>query len=281
MPDISTLPYLLQLLDDQSDVVRNAVARELAEFGPALEPALSGLSAPPSPGQRHVIRTLLADYSRRALREVWPQWYGLDDDYAKLETALSLIADFQNGPTYPVALRELLDKLAAEFRATRESSPDPLQLAQFLFSEKGLTGERNEYYHPSNSNLVYVIEARRGLPISLSIIYMLVGRRLGMTITGCAWPRHFFARVETGGTFHLVDCFSEGHAVDLDSFLKMQGPSREAARSVIEGVVNAELIIIRVLNNLIHAYAQVDHAANRELFTQLLRDTESGTSGGS
>jgi len=274
MADSKDLPHLIALLDDESDVVREAVMEALAQFGTGLPVALEGLPLPPTEAQRLLIKNLLGQHSRNTLREAWKAWYEVEDDKERLETALSLIADFQNGPDYRRPLSQVLDALAEEFRTREDLPKDAMALARFLFVEKGLKGERADYYHPSNSNLIFVIEARRGLPISLACVYILVGHRLGLDIEGCNWPGHFFARIYVNGTLMLVDCFNEGHCIDVESFLKMQGPSRDAARTVLATQADAETIIARVLGNLVRAYQRIEHQANTELAVELLSDLE-------
>jgi len=274
MADVRQLPFLLQLLDDRSEVVQEALMEELAGFGPDLETELGRLAEPPSHSQRHAIQELLTRYSRKWLRHAWSAWYSVPGDKARLEHALSLIAEFQNGPGYGQHLRRVLDQLAVEFSQRTDLAQDELGLAHFLFIEKGLKGERTDYYHPNNSNLLFVIEARRGLPISLACVYILLGHRLGLDIQGCNWPGHFFARVHVGQTLMLVDCFNEGHCIDVDSFLKMQGPSREAAQAVLATDATAEVIVARVLGNLARAYQRVERWAEAEMFTGLMRDLE-------
>lgn len=273
MADSRNLPFLLQLLDDSSNVVQEALMEEFAQYGPRLHQELDRLSDPPSLTQRHAIHELLSRHNRNWLRDAWAHWYEIEGDKEKLEEALSLIAEFQNGPGYGKRLHDLLDELAEAFRE-REGAGDAVALAQFLFMERGLKGERTDYYHPNNSNLVFVIEARRGLPISLACVYILLGRRLGLDIEGCNWPGHFFARIYDAGTMLLVDCFNEGHCIDVESFLKMQGPSRDAAQAVLATPASAEVIIARVLMNLSRAYQRMESCADSELVAELLKDLE-------
>ncbi len=273
--DSDTLNHLLKLLEDDSPVVQEALAREFSAFGPQLDSTLAALANPPCAEEVARIKTMVADYSRQVLRESWDIWMAQDGEEgpARLESAMTLIANFQNGSGYTPALPALLDGLAEEFRR-RGGTMDEETLARFLFKEKGLEGDRSNYYHPQNSNLVYVVEARRGLPISLACVYMLVGRRLGLDIGGCNWPNHFFARVVLRNKVMLVDCFNGGRMVDRESFLKMQGPSKDAAEAILEGQASVEAIVSRVLGNLVRAYQHVAHEANSQLMMDLLRDME-------
>jgi hypothetical protein len=268
------LTYLMQLLDDRNPVVQEALAREFFAYGRALLPDLARLPQPPDEEALGRIRLLIAGEGRNVLRSAWEAWMAEGGDSPeRLERALSLIAEFQNGAGYEPTLGALLDRLADEFRL-RGGTMDEETLARFLFKEKGIEGDRSNYYHPHNSNLVYVIEARRGLPISLACIYMLVGHRLGFRIGGCNWPNHFYARVMIRHKLILVDCFNGGRMMDREAFLKVQGPSKDAAESIVDEAASVDAIIARVLGNLVRAYQQISHEANSRLMLELLRDME-------
>lgn len=275
MAENEKLQHLLQLLDDPSPVVQEALAREFSALGPRLLERLARLHAAPNEGELRQIKTLVADHGRQVLRQGWEAWMANDGGEAleRLEGAMALIAEFQNGVGYEPSLTSLLDGLAEEFRR-RGGTMDEETLAKFLFKEKGIEGDRSNYYHPHNSNLVYVIEARRGLPISLACVYMLVGHRLGMDIGGCNWPHHFFARVVLRHKVVLVDCFNGGRMLDRESFLKMQGPSKDAAEAILDERASVEAIVSRVLGNLVRAYQHISHEANSRLMMDLLRDME-------
>ena len=280
MPSPSDLPYLIRLLDDESETVQRAVSRELAAFGASLENELARLEQPPDAQQRAALDRLLEKHRGAWLEGVWSEWYDLTGEMEQLERALSLLAAFQSGPECHGKVERLLDALAEEFQNTGEPvDARALALARFLFGEKGLRGERNNYYEPLNSNLVHVIEARSGIPVSLACVYMLTGHRLGLRIRGCNWPGHFFARTvlnagQDNETLLLVDCFNRGHVIDEASFLKMQGPSRQAAQAVLREEADVTTIIARVLSYLARAYRQNEQWANSLLMLDLLKDLE-------
>lgn len=273
MATTQDLPHLISLLDDDSPVVREAVMRELFAFGDALPGLLDTLPTPPSRAQQEALRLVLGDHLRRALRAQWAGWRGLPDDYARIESAQNLIAEFQNGPAYSATLGGLLDGLADGFRA-KYGDRDAHVLARHLFEEVGIEGARRDHHDPHNSNLVRVIENRRGLPISLACVFMLVGRRLGMDVRGVNWPEHFLARVFVNGRETIHDVCRRGPGLDRESFLKMQGPSREAAEAILDQPCGAEVIVARVLRNLVRAYEQDGQEENSELMLDLLQELE-------
>lgn len=81
---------------------------------------------------------------------------------------------------------------------------------RFLFVELGLRGDRDDYFAPENSCLDLVMERRRGLPITLSVIYLEVARRLLRPVHGIALPGHFLCQYDDGLIQVLVDVFHEG-----------------------------------------------------------------------
>lgn len=279
-PDLSQLPYLLQLLDDDSEIVRGAVSRELLQYGSELGEAIAALPEPMDRLRSARLATILSEGAREELRLIWPCWFDVEDETERLELAMVLLADFQDHvetilrgrPHEPLGV--LLDALTLHFRESGMPQ-DPRGLAEFLFAgPRRLRGAANDYFAPQNSNLRYVIEKGRGIPISLSAVFMLVGRRCGFTVGGCNWPGHFLARAEIDGRPYLIDCFNEGNCMELDAFLSMQGPSKAAARRVLEEDASVETVVGRVLNNLVRAYQESGHWANSHLMLELLREVE-------
>ncbi len=80
----------------------------------------------------------------------------------------------------------------------------------FVFNELGFAGNQENYYDPHNSLLSYVLDARRGLPITLSVVYLELGRRAGLEVDGVGLPGHFIVRVRApaAASYVLVDPFN-------------------------------------------------------------------------
>ncbi len=79
-----------------------------------------------------------------------------------------------------------------------------------LFKEQGFRGNRDDYYDPKNSFLNDVIDSRRGLPITLSVLYMEVGQRIGLTLDGVGFPGHFLVKTIVEGDEIVIDPFNAG-----------------------------------------------------------------------
>jgi hypothetical protein len=271
---ISKLDALICLLDDASPVVRDAVTLELVSYGPALEEDLRRVANRPDEAGWELLRRITGTAYRRRLRLAWPHWMNIEGEYARLERALELLAEFQNGPRWRPRLGELLDRIAGEYLG-REELKSPDDLARFLFHEKGMQGVRTAALQSGHSNLVQVIETGCGLPVSLVCIFLLVGARAGLDIQPCNWPRHFLARYRDESELFIVDPANGGAVVDAETFLSMQGTSREAAEAVLAFDVDATTIIARILGNLVRAYRNEDDEENCLLAVDLLREIES------
>jgi regulator of sirC expression with transglutaminase-like and TPR domain len=266
--EASELPFLLKLLDDESPAVRPVVIDRLAALGGSLAAELTRLAEPPGQDTRRLLGELLAGHHRGWLREVWPGWLDSDTDAGKLEKALALLAEFQGGRLDPRGLPEYLDDLVLEFRRSRRKR-DPARLAEFLFETYGLAGAKEDYHHPDHSNLVHVITEKRGIPISLTLTYMLVGGRLGLDIRGCSFPGHFLARVVQGGETLFVDCFHGGRFLRREDILEVQGEASRPLARVLDVVPSPEAILLRVLNNLVRAYTAVGRLDDAALMKEL------------
>ena len=88
-----------------------------------------------------------------------------------------------------------------------------------LFKEQGFCGNRDEYYDPKNSFLNEVLDRKRGLPITLSILYMDVGQRNGLAVEGVGFPGHFLVKTISEGQEIVIDPFNAG---DVKSYEALQ-----------------------------------------------------------
>lgn len=132
-----------------------------------------------------------------------------------------------------------------------------------LFDDCGFTGDRHSYYDPANSLLDQVLDRRRGLPITLSVLMIEVGRRLGVPLDGVAMPGHFLIRDRVlPGVF--VDPFAGGRVLDdadcrvlFHSVVGDKAPFRGAYLDPVPGTA----ILARMAANLVNAYRRCDDRA--------------------
>ena len=156
-----------------------------------------------------------------------------------------------------------LDQLAANVKATLPSGASPERkvgrLNTFLFHEEGFHGNREDYYDPRNSFLNEVLDRKSGIPISLSLVYLEVGRRCGLKVHGVGFPGHFLCKVELDSGELVVDSFARGQLLALDE-LKRRFRAAMGGGAVFDlralRPASAREILVRMLQNLRQVYLQ-------------------------
>src|SRR2546430_14052765 len=105
-----------------------------------------------------------------------------------------------------------LDDLAARSRVPKrgDGRRAVARLRDFLFEEQGFRGNADDYYDPRNSCLNDVLDRQLGIPITLAVLTMEVGRRVGLDIAGVGLPGHFIVSAAVGGRSVLLDPFHGG-----------------------------------------------------------------------
>ena len=168
-----------------------------------------------------------------------------------------LIAAIENPQVDLAAYEAKLAKMAQEVAERFGSQDDERKkrqiLDEYLFQENGFHGGRAEYYHPANSFMDRVIDDREGLPITLAILYIDLGRRLGLQIQGIGLPGHFVAKqVTESGEQQVIDVFDRGKELSEEATEELV--QQYAGRAINESDLQPQRdldILTRVLNNLI------------------------------
>jgi regulator of sirC expression with transglutaminase-like and TPR domain len=144
-----------------------------------------------------------------------------------------------------------LDTFASEVAArTRDASGRGFVNAvnRFLFQEIGLRGDSDDYYDPHNSCLNQVISRRRGIPITLSVLYMEIGRRLSKPVFGIGLPGHFVVQYNDGDYSTFIDPFHGGELLSADQcYDRAQMPIGDPR---VLAPVDKRQILFRMINNL-------------------------------
>jgi len=151
---------------------------------------------------------------------------GGPDDRVDLARAALAIARWEYPGLDVGAYLERLDSLARGVDGPRRSA-DPLgrlhRLREYLFVEQGFAGNREDYYDPRNSFLNDVLDRRQGIPITLSLVLIEVGKRLGLAVEGIGLPGHFIAGARLGDSQILLDPFSAGSVLTPEACEKLVG----------------------------------------------------------
>jgi regulator of sirC expression with transglutaminase-like and TPR domain len=190
-----------------------------------------------------------------------------DDERIDLGRAALEIARIGHPALEPDPWLRRLDALAAGVRPrlARAASPDATvaEVAAYLFEDCGFRGNQEEYYDPRNSYLNDVLERRTGIPISLSVVLLEVGARLGIALEGVGFPGHFLVRI-AGQREPLLDPFFGGRPIDgrqlLARYRAFRGAEVPALPADALEPAGTRSILTRMLRNLVRIYLeQKDH----------------------
>lgn len=210
--------------------------------------------------QAERLKQLAQSIHERAVRDELKAIFASDKKEADIDLmeAALLIARLDNNEVDPKVYLGQMKSMANEINKTLPEDANAKAklkaLNQYLFHETGFHGSRTNYYSRSNSYINETIEDREGLPITLSILYMELGRRLGLDIDGVGLPGHFVVRVNSiSEKGELVDVFEGGEPLSDEAakvmiltanggrfdaeFLKSQ-PKREIIQRMLRNLLN-------------------------------------------
>jgi regulator of sirC expression with transglutaminase-like and TPR domain len=154
-------------------------------------------------------------------------------------------------------IQDHANKVRSRVRSTAQKQALLAHLHDYLFDELGFAGNRDDYYNPINSYLPAVLETKRGLPITLSLVYKLVAERLGLRVWGVGLPGHFVVGVQAEGEPVLVDAFNGGRLLSMDEahekVKEIHGPETPWTEEWLRPVSNRHWLT-RMLQNLLNVF---------------------------
>jgi regulator of sirC expression with transglutaminase-like and TPR domain len=173
------------------------------------------------------------------------------DSVPLLEAAASIALDAY--PTLDLqaslaAFDRLAGELADDCRGASTETARLQRLLRFFFGRKGFAGNLDDYYHPDNSYLHRVLETRRGIPITLAVLLVELGRHVGLDVDGVSFPGHFLVRVNLHEGIVVVDPFT-GASLDVDELTRRAAPHGRELEDLLQPA-GARQILLRMLANL-------------------------------
>lgn len=158
---------------------------------------------------------------------------------------------------------EQLDKMGEEIAARLPEDADPYirieAINHHLYGDLGFAGNDDDYYDPRNSFLNDVLDRGTGIPITLSLVYMEVARRVGLPLVGISMPGHFLVRYAGEDRDIYIDPFDRGviltRAECATRLKQIFGRESELAADHLRPVSSRQ-ILVRILNNLRSIYIQ-------------------------
>jgi regulator of sirC expression with transglutaminase-like and TPR domain len=152
-----------------------------------------------------------------------------DDDSLSLIEAAAAIAQAEHPMLDTQAVLADIDALAERLKRRIPTDAVPVQrlrwLNRFFFQELGFAGNVNDYYDPGNSHLDTVLRTRRGIPITLAVLYIELATQVGLTARGVSFPGHFLIKLRMPEGEVVIDPFS-GQSLSREELDELLAPHR-------------------------------------------------------
>lgn len=178
----------------------------------------------------------------------------LDEDEIDLDEAALSLALLDHPDTDLAPYRELIDTIETRLEIVGGDAETPAEradaLAEVLNGEFGFTGDADSYDDPANADLIRVIDRRRGLPVSLSILWVAVARRLGWQAAALDVPGHVLVLIGQQADPVIVDPFAGGARVGAERLSALVAEFAEAGRAVTHvAAMPNRAVLVRLLQN--------------------------------
>ncbi len=274
---------LIRLLDDSDKEVYGHIEEKLISLGHHVIPFLEDAWASafdPVMQQRiaHIVHKIQFDFLLEELR-LWI--HTGDDDLLK---GTLLVARYQYPELDEEKVRMFLDQVKKDIWLEMNESLTALELVNVMnhifFSKYGFAGNTTNYHAPQNSYINCVIESKKGNPLALSVIYLLVAKSLGLPIYGVNLPEHFILTYlevkeneegNTGRVLFYINPFSKGSVFgkgDIDQFVKKL--NLDPQNSYYQPCSNREMVL-RMIRNLAFSYQKLGDTEKVDELTAMIR----------
>jgi regulator of sirC expression with transglutaminase-like and TPR domain len=266
---------LIKLLADEDPAVYHAVRQRILESGNNAWLRPHALS--PDPLTRRRVQEIIDHLARRETDDQFLAFCLNQGEDFDVETGAWLLALTRYPDINTAAYAALLDSYATDLQERLGSSHldrnSLLVLNRYLFHELAFHGNETDYYNPDNSYLNRVIDSRTGNPISLSLLYLCLARRLNLPIAGIAMPGHFICRFQTPTETLYIDAFNHGRFLTKADCIRYLQQSNYGTQESYLNPASPRRLLLRICTNLHQIYSQLklkDEAARLQRYVVAL-----------
>ncbi|HEU5080147.1 MAG TPA: transglutaminase-like domain-containing protein [Opitutaceae bacterium] len=267
---------LRTLLDDQNSVVRKSLLGYFLEHSAETVPFLKEIAAGKNRSQAWHARWFLEELK---FSDPVAEFKGFIRSLNyELETGALLLSRTVFPGIDIGSCCELLDEMAAR---CRELIAEPMTarekcrvLNRVLFHEYGFRGNYEHYTDPLNSFIDQVLERRKGIPISLSIVYLLVAHRIGLNLEPVGLPGHFVIGCYVEDAPFFVDAFEQGAFRTPEELFTLLRVQQIEPKETDLAPTPVREVLCRCCRNLVNHYRAAGDADRARLFTEFVEEFE-------
>ncbi len=274
--DLSTRQALLSLLDDPQPSVRHAILARLLAAGDDAADFLREIASGKNRVQASHAKWFLDELK---FGDPVAEFRGFIRSLNyELETGILLLTRTVSPRIDIAACCNLLDEIAAR---CRELIVEPMSMREqlrainrVLFHDYHFRGNKEHYTDPLNSLFDQVLSRRKGIPISLSIVYLLIAERLNIVLEPVALPGHFMLGCYTEGQPFYIDPFEHGAFRSHEELYMLLRASELDPQLADFAPTSVREVLCRCCRNLAHHYASAGDEPHARLFASFVEEFE-------
>ncbi len=264
VPD-TELSHLIKLLDDEDESIYSNIRERFISYGDLSSNFLKDFAEDENVLLRKRVNEIISTINIERLEKKFIELSKKNDF---LEEAVFLIAEFGYPGYNKQKYKDKLHLMAEDIRKNMlDISPDINSISaisklnainSYLFGEKGFTGNKEDFFDTDNSYINRVIDTGLGIPITLSVIYIFLARRLNMPVFGVNLPGHFIIKYMDENDEFFIDPFNQGIIVsrpEAADFIRNLGMTDEEFEKIpYLNIAEDKDIVLRMLRNLSDIY---------------------------
>lgn len=251
------IELLIQLLGEEESHFE-IIRQKLIEIGVPALPALERSVQEGSPLISERAGQIMESIRLEMLDREWEHY--AEKESGSLEEGVFLLARFAYPELDPQRYQAQLNQMADILRSRIQPRTSPTEvigaLNDYLFNELHFSGNRENYYVPENSYINRVLETKRGIPISLSVVVLLLAERLNLPLYGIGMPGHFLIAWSDGQTEIFIDPFNEGRMMIREEIESALSEDESELLDQYLQKVSTHQILARMIRNLIQIYVE-------------------------
>ena len=260
---------LISLLADDDARVYQTVRETILSYGPSCSDWMREHTLSNDPVLRRRASEIVQHFARQDADTQFLTFCLNQGEDSDLEQGVLLLARSQYPTINVEAYSALLDDFAGELRERLDLNGPDEQILRVI-REKRFSGDEQNFYDPENVYFNCVLDRRVGNPIALSLLYLLVGRRLRLPLAGVGLPGHFLCRYQSSRLEIYVDAFHGGRLLTKGDCVKHVLQLRQRFDDSCLDPVSARRILLRICAQLHQVYMQQKSPAQVERLQRYL-----------
>lgn len=272
--DITRVKSLINLLDDEDNSIYVIARDHLISMGEIALPLLESHLHVDEPVLQERVKEAYEVITSAILKEQIRAYREKYKEDMNLEEGVLLIAKYGYPQIDMRTFSDLLNFFASELQTRLDFSDSPeeivAKIGKYFSEEKGFSGSEVDYYDGDYHYINKVIETKKGVPISLCVIYLLVLGRLNLPVKGVGMPGHFIIRYGFGTKHILADPFHGGKILSLEDCKNYLVQMGYTFSDEYLDPVNNKQILERMIRNLILVFEKQNYSYKVQTFLQCI-----------